>query len=147
MVMMNLVKVDDVLVLHLSENVDLLLNVPHGHPPPGGLHPLLLDVPDHSNYSLHTHSSINTQAADSLHGHDYHTNGYHRQGLEPSSRLIINESNLLGGILSLCTSFNDAMYNGKLTTAKSHLQNNHNFTDTQESVRYSEHEQHKGAAN
>ena len=53
-VMMNLVKVDDVLVLHLSENVDLLLNVPHGHPPPGGLHPLLLDVPDHSNYSLHT---------------------------------------------------------------------------------------------
>ena len=39
--------------------------------------------------------------------------------------MIINESNLLGGILSLCTSFNDAMYNGKLTTAKSHLQNNH----------------------
>ena len=73
MMMVNLVKVDDVLVLHLSENVDLLLNVSHGHPPPGGLHPLLLDVPDHSNYSLHTHSSINTQAADSLHGHDYHT--------------------------------------------------------------------------
>ena len=50
----NLVKVDDVLVLHLSENVDLLLDVSHGHPPPRGLHPLLLDVPDHSNHSLHT---------------------------------------------------------------------------------------------
>ena len=94
-----------------------------------------------------THSSINTQAADSLHGHDHHTNGYHRQGLEPSSRLIIRESNLLGGILSLCTSFNDAMYNGKLTAAKSHLQNNHIFSETQESVRYSVHEQHNGAAN
>ena len=128
----NLVKVDDVLVLHLSENVDLLLDVSHGHPPPRGLHPLLLDVPDHSNYSLHTHSSINTQAAE--------------QRISPS-RLsttikVDYEKNLLGGILSLCTSFNDAMYNGKLTTAKSHLQNNHIFTDTQVSVCYSVHEQH-----
>ena len=38
-------EIDDVLILHLSEDVYLLLNVPHGHPPPRRLHPLLLDVP------------------------------------------------------------------------------------------------------
>ena len=38
-------EVDDVLVLHLGEDVDLLLDVAHRNPPPRRLHPLLLDVP------------------------------------------------------------------------------------------------------
>ena len=37
-------EVDYVIVLHLCQNVDLLLNVLHGHAPPRCLHPLLLDV-------------------------------------------------------------------------------------------------------
>jgi hypothetical protein len=37
-------QVDDVLVLHLGEYVDLLLDVLHGHAAPAAVQPLLLDV-------------------------------------------------------------------------------------------------------
>ena len=37
-------EVDYVIVLHLCQDVDLLLDVLHGHAPPGCLHPLLLDI-------------------------------------------------------------------------------------------------------
>ena len=37
-------QVDDVVVLHLGEDVDLLLDVSHGDAAAAGLHPLLLDV-------------------------------------------------------------------------------------------------------
>ena len=37
-------EVYDVLVFHLCEDVDLLLNVLHGDAPPARLHPLLFDI-------------------------------------------------------------------------------------------------------
>ena len=40
-----LVEINDVLILHLSEDVDLLLDVAHRNAPPRRLHPFLLDVP------------------------------------------------------------------------------------------------------
>ena len=43
-ILVDLVQVDDVLILHLREDVDLLLYVPHGHASPACLHALLLDV-------------------------------------------------------------------------------------------------------
>ena len=53
-------KVDDVLVLHLGEDVDLLLDVAHGNASTRCLHPLLLDVPSRaeslsSSWSDHHH--------------------------------------------------------------------------------------------
>ena len=44
LVLVDLVQVDDVVVLHLGQDVDLLLDVPHGDAAAAGLHPLLLDV-------------------------------------------------------------------------------------------------------
>ena len=43
-VLVDLVEVDDVVVLHLGEDVDLLLDVVHGHAPPARLQSFLLDV-------------------------------------------------------------------------------------------------------
>ena len=54
-------EVDDVLVLHLGEDVDLLLDVAHGNASTRCLHPLLLDVPSRaeslssSSWSDHHH--------------------------------------------------------------------------------------------
>ena len=53
-------EVDDVLVLHLGEDVDLLLDVAHSNASTRCLHPLLLDVPSRaeslsSSWSDHHH--------------------------------------------------------------------------------------------
>ena len=39
-----LMKINNILVLHFGEDVDLLLDVLHGDAAPAGLHPFLLDV-------------------------------------------------------------------------------------------------------
>ena len=44
LILINLMKIDDVIVLHLRQYVNLLLNISHSHPTSGAFHPLLLYI-------------------------------------------------------------------------------------------------------
>ena len=44
LILINLMKIDDVVMLHLGQYVNLLLNIPHGHPTSGAFNPLLLYI-------------------------------------------------------------------------------------------------------
>ena len=44
LILINLMEIDDVIVLHLRQYMNLLLNIPHGHPTSGAFNPLLLDI-------------------------------------------------------------------------------------------------------
>ena len=44
LILINLMKIDDVIVLHLRQYVNLLLNIPHSHPTSGACNPLLLYI-------------------------------------------------------------------------------------------------------
>ena len=44
LILINLMKIDDVIVLHLRQYVNLLLNISHSHPTSGALNSLLLDI-------------------------------------------------------------------------------------------------------
>ena len=43
-ILINLMKIDDVIVLHLRQYVNLLLNISHCHPTSGAFNPLLLYI-------------------------------------------------------------------------------------------------------
>ena len=44
LILINLMKIDDVVMLHLGQYVNLLLNISHSHPTSGAFHPLLLYI-------------------------------------------------------------------------------------------------------
>ena len=98
-------EVDDVLVLHLGEDVDLLLDVAHSNASTRCLHPLLLDVPSRAE-------SLSSSWSDHHHFPDLIIT------IITIIIIIINYIDLLSSILSLGASFNDTMYNGKLSAKR-----------------------------
>ena len=98
-------EVDDVLVLHLGEDVDLLLDVAHSNASTRCLHPLLLDVPSRAE-------SLSSSWSDHHHFPDLIIT------IITIIIIIINYIDLLSSILSLGASFNYTMYNGKLSAKR-----------------------------